>query len=373
MCVHGCPVAWRSARQAFVTLSTAENELTASIECAIALESIEALLHTVGFDVAEERVLHVDSPASLAISDGHGSWRTRHLRVRAEYLREQTRSGKLRLAFCPGVEQLADLLTKPLPSARIEELVRLWGMRDFAGDTADLEVRPSSSAAVDPVESLLCLLQIQPARSSSRESEYPGLQLDGSLELYFILSVALVCVLVVWEWLKRLCDRLDAWWAGSHASSRRAGRFRRMQRAVEDELAAQLQGMSLEDMSSRPPGGESAAHSETAPMPSQSSHELPAAPRPKASQSRRRPAVREQSTQTDCEPAFHPVTGVPPDPMPARIEIRTQYELPQGPFYFTAYGDCVHLDSNCWGLRRNTPLTTRHLCRVCRDRHRTGL
>ena len=65
VCVHGCPVAWRSARQAFVTLSTAESELTASIECAIALESIEALLHTVGFDVAEERVLHVDSQASL--------------------------------------------------------------------------------------------------------------------------------------------------------------------------------------------------------------------------------------------------------------------------------------------------------------------
>ena len=186
----------------------------------------------------------------------------------------------VRRAFCPGVEQLADLLTKPLPSARIEELVRLWGMRDFAGDTADLEVRPSSSAAVEPValSALLCLLQIHPARSSSRESEYPGLQLDGSLELYFILGMALVCVLVVWEWLKRLWDRLDAWWAGSHASSRRARRLRRMQRAVEveDELAAQLHGMSLEDMSSRPPGGESAAHSERAPMPSQSSHELPA-------------------------------------------------------------------------------------------------
>ena len=98
----------------------------------------------------------------------------------------------------------------------------------------------------------MCLLQIQPARSSSRESEYPGLQLDGSLELYFILGMALVCVLVVWEWLKRSWDRLDAWWAGSHASSRRARRLRRMQRAVEDELAAQLQGMSLEDMSSRP-------------------------------------------------------------------------------------------------------------------------
>ena len=55
-------------RQAFVTLSTAESKLTASIERAIALESIEALLHTVGFDVAEERVTacrSVDQTSSI--------------------------------------------------------------------------------------------------------------------------------------------------------------------------------------------------------------------------------------------------------------------------------------------------------------------
>ena len=80
VCLFGCPVAWRSARLAFVTLSTAESELMASIERAVALESIQALLHTVGFDVADKRVLHADSQALLAI--GHGSWRTRRLRVR---------------------------------------------------------------------------------------------------------------------------------------------------------------------------------------------------------------------------------------------------------------------------------------------------
>ena len=80
----------------------------ASLDCAVALESIQALLHTVGFDVADEKVLHVDSQVSLAISDGHGSWRTRHVRVRAEYLREQTRSEKLKLVFCPGAEQLSN-------------------------------------------------------------------------------------------------------------------------------------------------------------------------------------------------------------------------------------------------------------------------
>ena len=38
------PVSWRSSRQTTVTLSTAESELAASVEGALALVSIEALL-----------------------------------------------------------------------------------------------------------------------------------------------------------------------------------------------------------------------------------------------------------------------------------------------------------------------------------------
>ena len=37
----------------FVTLSTAESELMASLECAVALESMQALLLSVGFSVED--------------------------------------------------------------------------------------------------------------------------------------------------------------------------------------------------------------------------------------------------------------------------------------------------------------------------------
>ena len=58
--------------------------------------------------------------------------------MRAEYLREQAGSEKLKLVFCPGAEQLADLLIKALPSSRIEELVQLWGMRNCDSANANL-------------------------------------------------------------------------------------------------------------------------------------------------------------------------------------------------------------------------------------------
>ena len=69
-----------------------------------------------------DKTLRVDSQSALAIAIGQGSWRTRHLRVRANYLREQYESGEIIPVYCPGVEQAADLLTKALPSARILEL-----------------------------------------------------------------------------------------------------------------------------------------------------------------------------------------------------------------------------------------------------------
>ena len=58
---------------------------------------------------------------------GQGSWRTRHLRVRAKCLKEPYESGHIIPVYCPGVAQAADLLTKALPSARISELLAILG------------------------------------------------------------------------------------------------------------------------------------------------------------------------------------------------------------------------------------------------------
>ena len=105
--LHGSPVCWRSARQAFVTLSTAESELVAGLDAVVALQSAEAMLSDFGI-TGLDKTLRVDSQSALAIAVGQGSWRTRHLRVRANYLREQYESGEIMPVYCPGAEQAAD-------------------------------------------------------------------------------------------------------------------------------------------------------------------------------------------------------------------------------------------------------------------------
>ena len=110
-----------------MTLSTAESELVAGLDAVVALQSAEAMLQDFGV-VGLDKTLRVDSQSALAIAAGQGSWRTRHLRVRAHYLREQYESGQIIPVYCPGVEQAADLLTKALAAARISELAAIWGL-----------------------------------------------------------------------------------------------------------------------------------------------------------------------------------------------------------------------------------------------------
>ena len=75
----GAPIMWRSGRQQMITLSTAEAELLAVIDGAIATKGIESLLGDMGIFVEEKKIAS-DSMAALAITGGSSSWRTDILR-----------------------------------------------------------------------------------------------------------------------------------------------------------------------------------------------------------------------------------------------------------------------------------------------------
>ena len=93
----------------------------------VTLQSAEGILSEFGV-VHQDKTLKVDSQSALAIAIDQESYRTRHLRVRANYLRELFEAGEVIPVCCPGAEQEPDLLTKALPSARINELAAIWGL-----------------------------------------------------------------------------------------------------------------------------------------------------------------------------------------------------------------------------------------------------
>ena len=141
--VGEAPVSWRSSRQSTVTLSSAESELAASVEGALALVSREALLSEL--NVGQWRsVLKRDSTSAASIQRGSGSWRTRHLRIKSSWIGERLEAGDLSIEHCPGEIQIADALTKALSSQRLRDLSRCMGLMSLDEVIADATAASSS-------------------------------------------------------------------------------------------------------------------------------------------------------------------------------------------------------------------------------------
>ena len=119
---HGCaavfwgssPISWRPARQQLVTLSTAESELLEAVEGAILGLSTQGLLQELNGQELP-LYLHVDNQAAISLLGGSSaSWRTRHLRLRSNWVREHVTRKEIFVLHEPGLTQRADIGAKPL-------------------------------------------------------------------------------------------------------------------------------------------------------------------------------------------------------------------------------------------------------------------
>jgi hypothetical protein len=128
---HGTNIlAWQSARQAFITHSTAEAELVGYSEAFQIGEATSALLQVL--EICASKSLIGDSKAALAQLLGDtGPWRTRHLRLRSAKLREALRGPGAEWAaeHCPGGELVADGLTKRLDGSAFQKFVNMLRMK----------------------------------------------------------------------------------------------------------------------------------------------------------------------------------------------------------------------------------------------------
>ena len=229
----GAPVAWRSGRQALITTSSAETELLAASEGTTLMASVDALLQDVGAR-ATMRELRVDNSAAITLaSEEGGSWRTRHLKVRAGALRQRIQEGWMQIAFCPGITQLADGLTKILPARRMNELMRSWGLGSLTEEgSADpqppQQVRQLQAPAELPQQqdnttsttqqaslgNLGCCLQLLVLMNSLTrvrgyrvaDDDTSPLAVDSSLELYGVILMLVICAIALWE-MGRSCYR----------------------------------------------------------------------------------------------------------------------------------------------------------------------
>ena len=220
---HGCftvmvndsALLWRSGRQASITLSTAEAELNELIEAMNAGESVATILYELFDDV--KKIGWSDSQSALSIlSSEGGSWRTRHLRMRASYARQAVLSGDWAVGHVPGEELNADMGTKALSSNRIDKLKGLLGMAQRPGESIegkekkkevgeDQKEKASNafkvSQAATAVKLITLAAMISVGKSEEDEDEEQGEKELKVMMVLFAITIVLLTLLgqIVWK------------------------------------------------------------------------------------------------------------------------------------------------------------------------------
>ena len=154
----GAPIQWESNRQTCCALSTAEAELFGYVEATVVaanLECIVALLEEVevndpwltgGEEESTEgkiqKIVYGDNSAAIAIlCSPDGPWRTRHLRMRSQALREKLKVDPTwKVKHLPGELLVAGFLTKTInPKSRWTNFYQFMQMADSPVEDSEPE------------------------------------------------------------------------------------------------------------------------------------------------------------------------------------------------------------------------------------------
>ena len=200
----GSPVAWKSGRQSFITLSVMEAELYAATQGCTLLNSVEALAAEL-LPTGLVRVLVVDNTSAAAmLAGGPGSQRTRHLKIRANYVREAVEQGRLVVRHMPGSRQLADLSTKMQTKVRLQQLLGLWGFVGFSVNLLET-VKLKLLAVLMIIAQCIC-----PARGEEVVAKDPLPSTTWDEVAIMMVGVAIVAV-CGWECLRCCYRRVLRW------------------------------------------------------------------------------------------------------------------------------------------------------------------
>lgn len=119
----GGAVSWASKLQATVALSSTEAEYIAA--CAATQEAIvlRQLLSDIHCPQSEPTVIYEDNQSCICLSKNPVvSNRSKHIDIRYHFTREKVDNGEVELVYVSTEHQLADLLTKPLLTTKVEQL-----------------------------------------------------------------------------------------------------------------------------------------------------------------------------------------------------------------------------------------------------------
>ena len=124
MYVNGNLVSWNCKKQQTVALSSAESELMAATELVKELKWAKGLLIDMGFNVNQPMIMYCDNQAAIQIAahDTHHD-RVKHIAIRHFFIRDEIKSGAIKMEWVSTQQQMADIFTKTLGSTLFTKFV----------------------------------------------------------------------------------------------------------------------------------------------------------------------------------------------------------------------------------------------------------
>lgn len=127
--LNGSTVMWTTRKQGSVALSTTEAELMALCQASCDVVWIRNLLKSIGQIVKQPITMFEDNQPCIAVTtDPRKHKRMKHIEIQHFFVRDLVDSGQIQLEYLSTEEQVADIMTKGLPSPRFCKLREKLGI-----------------------------------------------------------------------------------------------------------------------------------------------------------------------------------------------------------------------------------------------------
>eukprot|EP00439_Symbiodinium_sp_Y106_P055231 s5143_g7.t1 len=206
---RGLPICWRAANQGLTALSSAEAELIALSEGAQLVRSVKTTLADMGI-APEITELRVDATAAIAVASSGGSWRTRHLRLRENWLVELAwqffrghASAEIKKFETAGdeVKYEASATTAQLSAAATAQLSTAATTQPSTLPTVNQPVNEGILSRCTQVLVGLGLLAGVTGEEVGDHQAYTGVSSEH--ELWIAELLVMLTTILLWEWSKR--------------------------------------------------------------------------------------------------------------------------------------------------------------------------
>jgi len=122
--MNGGPISWTSRKQTSVALSTMEAEYMALSDAARELIAHITFFNSISIELPVP-ILYTDNQAAESIAKHEPEYqRSKHIDVRYHFVRDHFGKGTFNIKHIPGDQQIADILTKPLPRIKHYRIVQ---------------------------------------------------------------------------------------------------------------------------------------------------------------------------------------------------------------------------------------------------------